>query len=88
MAFTIGEYLCKETLGKGHDVALNVTNLVILEGQVARAAKGRTQLLQLEASLDVAVKSISIKLYNVSDNGVRAPEAYGSCCVTLEDANS
>lgn len=88
MAFTIGKYLHNEVLPKEKGFSMNVSNLAILEGQVAKGGKGGTQLLQLEATIDTTTRSMPIQLYNILDDGSRASEPYGSCCVTFEDASS
>lgn len=86
MAFTVGNYLLREARLQSKGLVMNVQNVVILEGQVAKSTKGGgVQLLQLEAALDAAGLSMPIRLYNASDDGTRAAEPYGSCCVTFED---
>lgn len=67
---------------------MSVNNMVILEGQVADPARGSKQLLQLEAALDATARTMPIQLYNVSDDGIRAAQPFGSCCVTFEDVAS
>jgi hypothetical protein len=88
MALTIGKYLHNQILPKSKDFTMNVTNMVILEAQVAKSGRGGTQLLQLETTFDTAARSMPIQLYNVSDDGTRESEPYGSCCVSFEDAAS
>lgn len=64
---------------------MSTNNMLILEGQVANPARGSKQLLQLEATLDLTSREMPIQLYNVSVDGVRAAEHFGSCVVTFED---
>ncbi|KAL1801695.1 hypothetical protein ACET3X_002037 [Alternaria dauci] len=55
---------------------------------VARSRKDGPQLIQLEATLDIPSRSVSIFLYNASKDGVRDAEHYGSCKVSFEDATT
>lgn len=89
MAFTVGDYLRNQVMPKQKNLVMNVRDMVILEGQVAKSGRsGGTQLLQLEATLDATTRTMPVKLYNASDDGVRSEEPYGSFCVVFEDASS
>lgn len=89
MAFTVGDYLLRAARIKSKGLVMNVKNMVILEGQVAKSTKGGgLQLLQLEATLDAVALSMPIRLYNASEDGTRAAEPYGTCCVSFEDADA
>lgn len=86
MAFTVGDYLLRGARIKSKGLVMNVKNMVILEGQVAKSIEGGgLQLLQLEADLDTVALSMPMRLYNAFEDGTRAAEPYGTCCVSFED---
>ncbi|KAK8867287.1 type I iterative polyketide synthase [Apiospora arundinis] len=84
MAFTVGRYLHRQLKSMPKDLEMNIRDVVILEGQVADRKRER-QIIQLEAVLDATTRTMPIQLYNVSDDGVRAAEAFGSLAVAFED---
>ncbi|KAK8009838.1 beta-ketoacyl synthase domain-containing protein [Apiospora arundinis] len=84
MAFTVGRYLHRQLKSVPKDLEMNIRDVVILEGQVADRKRER-QIIQLEAMLDATTRTMPIQLYNVSDDGVRAAEAFGSLAVAFED---
>lgn len=67
---------------------MSVNDMLITEGQVAKSTTphdGGLQLLQLEAALDTGALTMSLQLYNASDDGTRAENAFGSCNVEFQD---
>ncbi|KAF1360700.1 polyketide synthase [Lizonia empirigonia] len=86
MAFTVGKYLHGLGYPKEKDFHMNIHDMEILHAQVARSRKDGPQLIQLEATLDINFRSVAIFLYNVSKDGTRDAEHYGSCKVQFEDA--
>lgn len=51
---------------------MNLAEMVVLHGQVAKKAKGATQLLLLEAELDLAAQHMSLSWSNATDDGQKA----------------
>lgn len=86
MALTVGEYLYKRLSPKTKEVKMNVSNMEVLHAQVAKQDTSSSQLLQIEASLDMDTQVMSIYWYNIDDDGARAEEAYASATVTFEDS--
>lgn len=72
MAFTVGEYLYKRVSPTTKQVHMNLADMVVLHGQVAKKAKGATQLLLLEAELDLAAQHMSLSWSNATDDGQKA----------------
>lgn len=86
MAFTVGEYLYKLVLPKTKQVHMNLADVVVLHGQVAKKAKGATQLLLLEADLDLATRSMSLSWSNATNDGQKASaEPFATGTVHFED---
>ncbi|KAF2993492.1 putative PKS-like protein biosynthetic cluster [Curvularia kusanoi] len=86
MAFTVGRYLHGLGYPRENDFHMNLHDMEILHAQVARSRKDGPQLIQLEATLDIHARSVTIFLYNVSQDGIRDAEYYGSCKIQFEDA--
>ncbi|KAJ5041447.1 polyketide synthase [Bipolaris maydis] len=86
MAFTVGRYLHGLGYPKEKDFHMNVRDMEILYTQVARSRKDGPQLIQLEATLDIHARSVTIFLYNVSQDGIRDAKYYGSCKIQFEEA--
>lgn len=72
MAFTVGEYLYKRVSPVTKQVHMNLADMVVLHAQVAKKAKGATQLLLLEAELDLAAQHMSLSWSNATDDGQKA----------------
>lgn len=72
MAFTVGEYLYKLVSPTTKQVYMNLADVVVLHGQVAKKAKGTTQLLLLEAELDLAAQYMSLAWSNATNDGQKA----------------
>ncbi|KFA70942.1 hypothetical protein S40288_10229 [Stachybotrys chartarum IBT 40288] len=85
MAFTVGRYLHNLAFPKEKDIHMNLANMEIFHAQVAGSPKDGPQLIQLEATLDLACRHIVIFLYNVSNDGCRSADHYGSCQIQFED---
>lgn len=86
MAFTVGEYLYKLVSPTTRQVHMNLADVVVLHGQVAKKAEGATQLILLEAELDLAARHMSLSWSNAADDGHKAsggPFATGS--IRFED---
>ncbi|WYZ36280.1 hypothetical protein EsH8_XII_000030 [Colletotrichum jinshuiense] len=85
MAFTVGKYLHELAFPKDKDFHMNLLNMEILHAQVAGSSQDGPQLIQLEATLDIPTRHIHLFLYNVSRDGTREAEHYGSCEVQFQD---
>lgn len=86
MAFTVGEYLYKLVSPKTKQVHMNLADVVVLHGQVAKKGKGATQLLLLEAELDLAARSMSLAWSNATDDGQKvSAEPFATGTVRFED---
>lgn len=86
MAFTVGEYLYKLVSPTTKQVHMNLADVVVLHGQVAKKAKGATQLLLLEAELDFAASSMSLSWSNATNDGQKSSaEPFATGTVHFED---
>lgn len=86
MAFTVGEYLYKLVSPKTKQVHMNLADVVVLHGQVAKKGKGATQLLMLEAELDLAARSMSLAWSNATDGGQKSSaEPFATGTIHFED---
>lgn len=86
MAFTVGEYLYKLVSPKTKQVHMNLADVIVLHGQVAKKAKGATQLLLLEADLDLAARSMSLSWSNATNDGQKtSAEPFATGTVRFED---
>ncbi|KAK2878176.1 Type I Iterative PKS [Arthroderma sp. PD_2] len=86
MALSVGQYLYRRLVPKVKDVHMNVCDLEVLHAQVASKVKGCSQLLALEAQLDLDSQYMSLAWYNVSaETGERAEESFASAAVRFED---
>lgn len=86
MAFTVGEYLYKLVSPKTKQVHMNLADVVVLHGQVAKKAKGATQLLLLEADLDLEARSMSLSWSNATNDGQKiSAEPFATGTVHFED---
>lgn len=88
MALTIGEYLYKRLVPEAKEVRMNVSNLDVLHAQVAKSDTCSAQLLEVHANIDLLTQATTIRWYNVSEDGVRAEEAYASAMVCYEDPSA
>ncbi|OHE95043.1 beta-ketoacyl synthase domain-containing protein [Colletotrichum orchidophilum] len=85
MAFTVGKYLHELAFPQEKDFHMNLLNMEILHAQVAGSPQDGPQLIQLEATLDIPTRHIHLFLYNVSHNGTRAADPYGSCEIQFQN---
>ena len=60
----------------------------VLHAQVAQKATSESQLLQMEANLDLEEQAMSIHWYNISKDGNRAEEHFASTTVYYEDSTT
>ncbi|KAK1965638.1 beta-ketoacyl synthase domain-containing protein [Colletotrichum sublineola] len=68
--------------GLSHESA---QHMEILHAQVANSPQDGPQLIQLEATLNIPARHVQLFLYNVSFDGTRAAEHYGSCEIQFEE---
>lgn len=86
MAFTVGEYLYKLVSPMTKQAHMNLADVVVFHGQVAKKGKGAPQLLILEADLDLAAHSMSLSWSNATDDGQKAPgEPFATGTIHFED---
>lgn len=68
---------------------MNLADVIVLHGQVAKKAKGAHQLLILEADLDLAAHSMSMSWFNATDDGQKAPgEPFATGTIHFEDPDA
>lgn len=68
---------------------MNFGDVEVMHAQVANKTKGSTQMLALEAHLDLDTRSMSLAWFNVSaETGERAAEHFASGLVRFEDAHA
>src|SRR5205814_1414452 len=79
------EYLYKRMVPKAKEVYMNVTDMEVLHAQVAQKATSGTQLLQLEADIDLPKQAMTIHWYNISEDGTRSVDFFASTTVYFED---
>ena len=85
MALTVGEYLYNR-LVPGSKVYPNVGELEVLHATVASPAKNNTQLLYLDAHLDLSTQRMSLSWFNVDPaTGDKAAESYATGSVRFEN---
>ena len=85
MALTVAEYLYKRMVPKTKEVHMNVTNMEVLHAQIAQTDTSSSQLLQLEASIDLLARDTTIYWYNVAADGSRSAESFASATVRFEE---
>ena len=64
---------------------MNVADMEVLHAQVAQRDLSSTQLLQLEAKIDLHTQATIIHWYNVSKEGIRSEASFASATVRFED---
>lgn len=85
MTLTIGEFLYKRLLPDTKEVHMNVTNMKVVHAQIAQKDVSRAQLLQIEAEIDLAMRTTNIHWYNLSEDGFRSEESFASATVLYEE---
>ncbi|MCJ1382994.1 hypothetical protein MMC17_006107 [Xylographa soralifera] len=85
MALTVGEYLYRRVVAKAKDVHMDVANMEVLHAQVAQRDTSSSQMLQVEARMDLSTQATMIRWYNVSNSGIRADDSFASATVRYED---
>lgn len=88
MALTVGEHLYNSLAPQSKEVHMNVTNMEVLHAQIAASDKNGSQLLMMEASIDMAAKATTIYWYNVSVDGLRSDTSFASATVLYEDPST
>ena len=64
---------------------MNVTDVEVLHAQVAQKVTSSAQLLLLEANIDLSAQDMTIRWYNVSEDGSRSADPFASATVRFED---
>jgi asperthecin polyketide synthase len=85
MALTVGEYLYKRLLPDAKGVHMDVTNMNVQHAQIVQEDMSKSQLLQIEAQIDLDTQATNIQWYNLSKDGVRSQECFASTTVLYED---
>jgi len=85
MTLTIGEYLYKRMVPRTKEVHMNVTNMEVLHAQVAQKVTSSTQLLRVEANIDLSAQAMTLHWYNASEDGTPSAESFASTTVYYED---
>lgn len=68
---------------------MNLADVVVLHGQVAKKGKGAPQHLILEADLDLAAHSMSLSWFNATDDGQKATgEPFATGTIHFEDPDA
>ncbi|OCL13959.1 putative polyketide synthase [Glonium stellatum] len=88
MSFTLGEYLYKRMVPRAKDVHMNITNLEVLHAQVAKKGTSGSQLLQVEANIDLSTQAMTLHWFNISDDGVPTAESFASATVHFENPDT
>lgn len=69
---------------KAKNVHMNVFNLEVFNAQIAHKDKSISQLLQLEANIDLPAQETKIHFYNVDNEGIRSQDPYATVIVKYE----
>ncbi|KAL8637986.1 MAG: hypothetical protein Q9228_004818 [Teloschistes exilis] len=85
VTLTLGEYLYKRMVPNTKEVHMNVTEMEVLQAQVAQKVTSSPQLLQMEAELDLDEQAMTVHWYNIMPDNSRAPEFFASTTVFFED---
>lgn len=67
---------------------MNVTNVEVLHAQIAQTNTSISQMLQMEAQIDLAAQAMTMQWYNISEDRFRSEESFATATVRFENPSA
>ncbi|CAG8084633.1 unnamed protein product [Penicillium salamii] len=88
IAFTLSRYLYTRIRPQSTTPAMNLKNMQVKQGLIAREDRSRPQYIQVHAVADCSTSSIQLSWYALDDQGERAPDCFAALTAQWDDPES
>ncbi|CAG8128284.1 unnamed protein product [Penicillium salamii] len=88
IAFTLSRYLYTRIRPQSTTPAMNLKNMQVKQGLIAREDRSRSQYIQVHAVADCSTSSIQLSWYTLDDQGERAPDCFAALTAQWDDPES